>query len=301
VQWVRCSPTNADSCVVIDKATAWSYKLTADDSGMKMRIALWAYHDGFYPVWKLSTPSATVGPVPTPTPTPTPTKTPTPTPTPTPTKTPTPTPTPTKTPTPTPTPTKTPTPTPTPTRTPTPTPTVTHAPTPTPTPISTSVEQPIVAVVTPTPLPLPSESTAAVVAAAPAPAKSTIPNRVLGATAKPKAQMIRPFPVIRIGGTLTKNGAKISVLTVKAPKGVRITLKCQGRGCPLREVAQATSLWHIPQFERELRAGVKLTITVTKPGFITKVTTITIRKGKSPARSDMCRMPDATKLSRCPK
>jgi hypothetical protein len=106
--------------------------------------------------------------------------------------------------------------------------------------------------------------------------------------------------VIRISGVLTKGGAKLSVLTVRAPRGVRITLTCKGRGCPLREVAQATSLWHIPQFERELRAGTKLTITVTKPGYISKVTTITIRKGKSPARSDMCRMPDATQLTHCP-
>ena len=113
--------------------------------------------------------------------------------------------------------------------------------------------------------------------------------------------MIRPYPVIRISGNLTKAGAKIAVLTVKAPKGVRITLTCKGRGCPLREVAQATSLWHIPQFERELRAGMKLTITVTKPGYISKVTTILIRKGKAPARSDKCRMPDATSLIACPK
>ncbi len=82
---------------------------------------------------------------------------------------------------------------------------------------------------------------------------------------------------------------------------MRITLTCEGKSCPLREVAQATSLFHIQQFERELRAGTKLTITVTKPNYITKVTTITIRKGKGPARTDRCQLPDDTKLIACPK
>ena len=44
-----------------------------------------------------------------------------------------------------------------------------------------------------------------------------------------------------------------------------------------------------------------LTITVTKPKYISKVTTITIRKGKGPSRSDKCQLPDETKLIACPK
>jgi hypothetical protein len=93
----------------------------------------------------------------------------------------------------------------------------------------------------------------------------------------------------------------VARLTVKAPKGVRITLTCRGPSCPLREVAQATALFHVQQFERELIAGTRLTITVTKPGYITKVTTITIRRGKAPARSDRCRLPGDRRLIKCPK
>jgi hypothetical protein len=132
-----------------------------------------------------------------------------------------------------------------------------------------------------------------------------VPDIVLGATERrakrPKPRMIKPFPTVRIRGHLTRTGANIKLLTVKAPKGVRITLTCKGRGCPLREVAQATALWHIPQFERNLRAGTRLTITITKPGHVTKVTTITIRRHKAPARTDLCRLPDATRLTRCPR
>ena len=113
--------------------------------------------------------------------------------------------------------------------------------------------------------------------------------------------MIKPYPTVRISGRVTKDGADVALLTVRAPKGVRITLTCAGKSCPLREVAQATALFHIQQFERELRAGTKLTITVTKPSYITKVTTLTIRQGKGPARTDRCQLPGETKLIACPK
>jgi hypothetical protein len=112
--------------------------------------------------------------------------------------------------------------------------------------------------------------------------------------------MIRPYPTIRIRGRLTAGGARVSILTVRAPRGARISLTCRGRGCPLRTVARATALWHIPQFERELRAGTRLTITVSKPGYITKVTRIWIRRGEVPLRSDLCRLPRANRHTRCP-
>ena len=124
---------------------------------------------------------------------------------------------------------------------------------------------------------------------------------VTASNPKAKPKMIRPYPTIRISGNLTPAGANVTRLSVKAPKGVRITLTCTGRDCPLREVAQATAVFHIQQFERELRAGTKLTITVTRRGYISKVTTITIRKGKGPARVDRCQNPGQAKLIRCPK
>jgi hypothetical protein len=197
---------------------------------------------------------------------------------------------------PTPTPTPTRTPTPTPTKTPTPTPTAKPAPpAPTPTPAPTTE---------PTIVPAPR----AELAATPAPVAQPLPAVLAAETAATSGKnpasntkMIRPYPTIRISGSVTKTGANVALLTVKAPKGVRITLTCSGRSCPLREVAQATALWHIPQFERELRAGTKLTITVTKRGYITKVTTITIRRGKGPARKDRCQLPGETRLIACPK
>jgi hypothetical protein len=112
--------------------------------------------------------------------------------------------------------------------------------------------------------------------------------------------MMRPYPTVRVAGRLTASGAYLTRFTVRAPKGARIAVKCAGRHCPRRTVAQAAGLVHIKPFERSLRAGTKLTITVSKPGSFTKVTRISIRRGKVPLRTDGCQAPGQTKLIRCP-
>lgn len=274
--WLRCTDASStNSCSIIPDADETTYKLVPADQGKRIRTVLYAHR---YDEWDWMASNATsavaAAPVATPTPTPTPTRTPTPTPTPTAT------------------PAKTPTPTPTPAKTATPTPTATVTPAPT-------------ATAQPTPESLPDPVTAPPVSSFTSTA-STIPDKLLAAPAKKsKAKMIKPFPTIRMSGRLTRTGADITVLTVKAPKGVQVTLACEGRGCPLHEVSQTTSrrksALHIPQFERELRAGTRLTITVSKPGYVSKVTRVTIRRGKAPARSDQCRMPDEKRLTRCPR
>jgi hypothetical protein len=155
----------------------------------------------------------------------------------------------------------------------------------------------------PTPEPAPEPAPVATPEPTVQPSPATTLSGLAATKAKPaaKPKMIRPLPTIRISGNLTKAGANVTRLSITAPKGVRITLVCSGRGCPLRSVAQASAVFHIQQFERELRAGTKLKITVTKPGHISKVTTITIRKGKSPARLDRCQIPGQSQLIRCPK
>jgi len=273
--WMRCSNnSDVDDCDLIDGATATTYTLVLADKSKWIRVALYAYNDdGMDYMVSGATGQIAAAPAPTPTPTPTPVKTPTPTPTPV----------------------RTATPTPTPPATPVP-------PQATPDPVATSE---------PTPTPLPEPEPEAAPVAAEQPSASTAPTPAgfqlstssgegkPAARRTPKARMIRPFPTIRISGRLTKTGADVALLTVRAPKGVRITLTCAGRGCPMREVAQATALWHIPQFERELRAGTRLTITVTKPGYITKVTTITIRRDKAPLRTDRCVFPGQTRQTSC--
>ena len=99
---------------------------------------------------------------------------------------------------------------------------------------------------------------------------------------------------------LTTRGARVRVLQVKAPKGAVVALTCRGRGCParaMRRVVGARGL-RLGRFERELRAGVVLRLRVRIDGAV-KATTITIRRGKAPARTDACVPRGATREVQC--
>ena len=167
---------------------------------------------------------------------------PTPTPTPTPTKTPTPTPdADAKTPTPTPTPTKTPTPTPTPTKTPTPTP---------PTP-ATTVDADTDRRRPPTPATSRprrrrrSEPGSCRRSRDPGPSRRRRVDRP-GQACSPRPRsrrpkMIKPFPIVRISGALTTDRREhLAADGQGARRACGSRSRCEGRGCPLREVAQAT-------------------------------------------------------------
>jgi hypothetical protein len=191
----------------------------------------------------------------------------------------------------------TPTPTPTPTRTPTPTPT--RTPTPTPRPTVTPTPTPAPAAPTPTPTPEPTFDVAAAPVATPVPTSGQVLHQT--ATSK-RAKMIRPKPVVRVRGELTANGARITALTVKAPRGVKITASCSGGGCPAHRMTRtAAALTHLSTFEKTLRSGTRITIKISKPGgYITKVTVLEIRRGSAPMRRDGCQWPARKKMQRCP-
>jgi hypothetical protein len=123
---------------------------------------------------------------------------------------------------------------------------------------------------------------------------------VLGTTKTHKLRMMRPAPVVRIRGRTTPGGARITLLTVKAPRGARISLRCRGRSCPVKRWAHTTAVIHVLRFQRVLAAGTRLTIRVTKPGRIGKYTQIVIRNGKAPTRRDRCLKPGSGKPRRCP-
>ena len=53
------------------------------------------------------------------------------------------------------------------------------------------------------------------------------------------------------------------------------------------------------RFERSLRAGVKITVSVTRRGYVGKRTTFVIRRGLPPLRSDRC-LSSKGSVTRCP-
>ena len=155
-------------------------------------------------------------------------------------------------------------------------------------------------------------------AASPAPAAGApIPPAVVDGSfasagsppAAASVAFITPFPVVRIAGSLTRSGARIRLLSVRAPAGTVVIARCRGRACPpvlrrrrlLVRMAANSGRARLRAMERVFRAGVRLEVLVSKPGLYGKHTRFAIRRGRAPARRDMCLAPDArVKPARCP-
>jgi len=124
----------------------------------------------------------------------------------------------------------------------------------------------------------------------------------------PSAPLMQPFPVVRIAGAETASGVKIRLLGVQQmPAAARITVRCKGRGCPIkvaRRIAvsrkRRAATVEFRAFERSLRFGVTLEVLVSKPGEIGKYTRFAIRRAKLPVRVDMCLDPAGVTPVVCP-
>jgi hypothetical protein len=124
------------------------------------------------------------------------------------------------------------------------------------------------------------------------------------ATPPTAPEFIRPFPVVRIKGRLTASGARVTRLSVKAPAGTDVTVRCRRHGCPKRlsaRTARTARPLRFRAFERKLRAGVRLIVTATRAGLIGKHVTIKIRRGRVPKRLDRCLEPGKTVPIACPQ
>jgi hypothetical protein len=173
-------------------------------------------------------------------------------------------------------------------------------PTPAPTPAPTATPRPTVvptATATPTPAPTPPP----IFEVSP----TTVPTsgEVLQETSRHR-RVIRPFPVVRMRGVLTSKGAKITLFSVRAPTKATIVVRCSGKSCPASRWSRAWNLRKKPltrmgRFERSLRSGVRLTVLVTRSGYVGKRTTFVIRQGTAPARTDRC-LSAKGRVTKCP-
>jgi PKD domain len=122
-----------------------------------------------------------------------------------------------------------------------------------------------------------------------------------------RAPLMQPFPVVRIAGAETRWGVRLRLLSVQAPRGARITVRCRGRGCPLKSASRVSASGKVGRaplvfrrFERSLRPGVTLEVRVSKRGEIGKYTRFAVRRGRLPVRVDMCLDPAGTRPLACP-
>ena len=115
------------------------------------------------------------------------------------------------------------------------------------------------------------------------------------------AKRIKPKPVVRIVGKYTSTGARITTFTVKAPKGATTTLACSKGTCPVRkQTVKGGHTSHLAKFERTLKAGTHIQLTIARKGYVSEITIVTIRRGHAPQRSDSCLVPGRTKRQKCP-
>ncbi len=115
------------------------------------------------------------------------------------------------------------------------------------------------------------------------------------------AKLIRPRPVVRISGRYTASGANITRFTVLAPKGATIKIACTKGTCPVKhQTIKGGHTTHVKKFERALRSGTRITVTVSRSGYVSQITTITIRARKAPTRSDSCQLPGKKTTQKCP-
>jgi hypothetical protein len=128
---------------------------------------------------------------------------------------------------------------------------------------------------------------------------------------KPQLGLMSPFPVVRITGKVTRKGARIKRLTVRAPYGSTIAVRCHGRSCPFHRSNRTLTLIgstktpaktiRVRKLEhRLLRRGASIKVLVSKAGEIGKYTRFRIRGGRPPVRSDLCLTPGSTVPQECP-
>ncbi len=114
-------------------------------------------------------------------------------------------------------------------------------------------------------------------------------------------RLLGPFPVVRLVGQVTAKGTEVELLTVQAPRGARVSVRCHGRKCPYRRAgARSRGVVRFRRLQRLLPAGTVLELSVTKRGTIGKYTRFRIRRGLTPARLDRCLKSGAKRPMRCP-
>jgi hypothetical protein len=128
-------------------------------------------------------------------------------------------------------------------------------------------------------------------------------------TQKAGLRLLSPFPVVRIAGRITRLGTRVRLLRIEAPRGTKVSVRCDGRSCPFKKQVRAVSVTprnvaaatvRVRRLERLILAGVRVRVYVTRSGSIGKYTRFRFRAGKAPVRVDRCVLPGVWSPSECP-
>jgi hypothetical protein len=117
-----------------------------------------------------------------------------------------------------------------------------------------------------------------------------------------RPRLLSPFPVVTVGGTVTEDGTSIDLLTVRAPRGARVLVRCRGEACPLTRVSRVVrrAQLRLKSAERLMPAGVVLEVLVRRGDRIGKFTRLKMRRDRRPRRTDGCVWPGTAEMAPCP-
>jgi PKD repeat protein len=118
------------------------------------------------------------------------------------------------------------------------------------------------------------------------------------------APLISPFPVVRIRGHAAGSDIVIDLLSVRAPRGATVTVRCSRPGCPRRRMtAHAVSAarpLRLRTLERRYASGAVLEVYISRRGHVGKYVRFTMRRGRAPERTDRCLDARGTQPIPCP-
>ncbi len=103
---------------------------------------------------------------------------------------------------------------------------------------------------------------------------------------------------MRVTSQRGRTSTLIRTLGVRAPRGATVKVKCIGRGCPKRGASSTRSkgkVMRVKWLEHRLRAGTRITISITRKGYIGSYTSLVVRRSKGIARNDLCLLPNRKK------
>jgi PKD repeat protein len=139
---------------------------------------------------------------------------------------------------------------------------------------------------------------------APSTAGSAAPPVPSPSSQRAPARLMSPFPLVRIRGRVVGARVYIDLLTVRAPKGATVRLRCHGRDCPYASAKSvagpASRLVRFRGIQGRVTRGTVIELFVTKPGAIGKYTRFRVRVGRAPTRQDLCLAPGSMRPRRCP-
>ena len=132
---------------------------------------------------------------------------------------------------------------------------------------------------------------------------ATSPTRARRPASVPLPRLLSPFPIVRLAGSVAYGGTSIDLLTVRAPRGSRVLLRCRGEDCPLKRLSKVVRRppLRVKAAEQIMPAGTVLEVLVRRDNRIGKFTRFRFRDNRRPSRLDGCLWPRTAQMAPCPR